>query len=144
MRKGLDYIGVNCAFICHDGQGNILMHKRSKNCRDEHGRWDCGAGSMEFGETFEETVHREVVEEYGAKPLEIKFIATKNFLREHNGETTHWLCNLHFVQVDRTQVHIAEPHKVDELGWFTLDNLPEPLHSAAPWGFEMLRKHLNL
>jgi ADP-ribose pyrophosphatase YjhB (NUDIX family) len=47
------------------------MHCRSKNCRDEQGCWDCGGGSMEFGETFEETVKREVEEEYGVVPIEI-------------------------------------------------------------------------
>ena len=27
------------------------------------------------------------------------------------------------------EVRIGEPEKMDELGWFTLDALPEPLHS---------------
>lgn len=42
MVKGIDYIGITCIFFCHDGNGKILMHKRSKNCRDEIGNWDIG------------------------------------------------------------------------------------------------------
>ncbi len=52
MKKGIDYIGVTCVFYCHDGKGKLLLHKRSENCRDEKGRWDCGGGAMELGETL--------------------------------------------------------------------------------------------
>ena len=50
MEKGIDYIGVGVSFICHDGKGNYLMNKRSKNCRDEHGKWDFGGGAVDFSQ----------------------------------------------------------------------------------------------
>ena len=44
MQKGIDFIGITTVFFCHDGKGKFLMAKRSKNARDEHGRWDIGGG----------------------------------------------------------------------------------------------------
>lgn len=35
----------------------------------------------------------------------------------------------HAVKVDPTKVKIGEPHKIDEISWFTTKNLPKPLHS---------------
>ena len=138
MKPGFDHIGITCSFFCHDGKGNILFQKRSTQCSDEHGRWDCGGGKMEFGETIEETVRRELMEEYGVEAIHIQYIGTRNLLREHEGQPTHWLNNIHFVQIDPDTVKIMEPHKVDEYGWFTLDDLPEPLHSAIEEDIEMI------
>ncbi|HET8708754.1 MAG TPA: hypothetical protein VFL85_00580, partial [Candidatus Saccharimonadales bacterium] len=56
LRRGIDFIGVSCGFLCHDGTGRFLMQKRSQNCRDEQGRWDIGAGSHEFGDNIEDTI----------------------------------------------------------------------------------------
>jgi NADH pyrophosphatase NudC (nudix superfamily) len=141
--RGKEFIGVNCVFWCHDGKGKLLMHKRSKKCRDEQETWDCGAGSMEFGETFEETVRREVLEEYGAQPKEIKYISSANVLREHNGETTHWVKNLHWVLVDPKEVKNNEPDKIEEIGWFDLENLPTPLHSQIHIEVGLLKDFLE-
>lgn len=142
LARGVDYIGVCCVFWCHDAEGRVLMHKRSNKCRDEQGRWDCGAGSMEFGETFEDTVRREVMEEYGAVALGIQYITTRNVLREHNGQTTHWIKNLHWVLIDPAHVTNKEPEKIDELGWFTLDKLPSPLHSQIILEVGIIKKFL--
>lgn len=139
MRKGIDFIGVGCVFVCHDGQGNILMHKRSATCRDEQGRWDCGGGSMEFGETFEETVRREVREEYGTDPIEARMIYVRNNLREHAGVKTHWINVVYLVLVNREEVRIAEPDKIDDIGWFTIDAMPEPIHSGMKSHFEQIK-----
>ncbi|MEK7505126.1 MAG: NUDIX domain-containing protein [Patescibacteria group bacterium] len=143
LKCGVDYVGVNCTFWCHDGKGRVLMHKRSNKCRDEQGRWDCGAGAMEFGETFEDAVRREVQEEYGVASLAVEYVATRNVLREHNGRKTHWVKNLHLVLVDPSKVKNMEPEKIDEIGWFTLDKLPEPLHSQVTSEVEMIRDFLS-
>lgn len=129
LMRGIDFIGVNCVFWCHDSSGKVLMHKRSNKCRDEHGKWDCGGGSMEFGETFEQTVRREIKEEYGVEALEIEYVCTKNVLRENDGRKTHWIKNMHWVLVDPSKVIKGEPEKMEEIGWFDLNNLPQPLHS---------------
>lgn len=142
-QKGFDYIGVTCVFWCHDENNRILMHRRSKNCRDEQGRWDCGGGSMEFGETFEETVRREVAEEYGVEPVEIKYITTANVLRTHDGRKTHWIKNLHWVLVDPTRVKNNDPEKIDEIGWFSIEDLPSPLHSQIDIEVELIKRYNN-
>ena len=138
LRRGKDFIGVNCVFFCHDGNGKVLLHKRSQGCRDEHGTWDCGAGAMEFGESFEEVVRREVKEEYLVDPLDVTYIGSRNVLREHDGSKTHWIANVHLVHVNPEDVAIGEPHKMEEIGWFSLDQFPEPLHSALHHDIEMI------
>lgn len=141
-KRGIDCIGVNVVFYCHDGKGNILLHKRSAKCRDEQGTWDSGAGAVEFGETLEEAVRREVREEYGTEAIKAEYVTTLNVLRKHNDQPTHWVKNLHWVLVDPFKVKNGEPEKIDELSWFTFDNHPEPMHSQWARETELLRKYL--
>lgn len=140
LKRGVDFIGVTCSFVCHDGKGRFLMHKRSKNCRDEHGRWDNGGGAHEFGSTFEETVIREIEEEYGTTPFNLQFIKTYDAHRKlADGTPTHWVSIVYAAQVNPKKVKNNEPYKIDELGWFNLDNLPSPLHSQSLHTLESVR-----
>ncbi|GIF37322.1 hypothetical protein Axi01nite_16330 [Actinoplanes xinjiangensis] len=117
-------------FVCHDGAGRILLARRSEQARDEPGTWDCGAGALEFGETFEAAVTREVGEEYTASPLEIRQLGVRNVLRDD--PPSHWVAVVFAVRVDPAAVRIGEPHKFDELAWFAPGELPAPLHSQLP------------
>ena len=131
MQKGFDYIGVGVSYYCHDGNGNYILNKRSINCRDEHGCWDFGGGGIDFGETVEQTLKRELHEEYCAINIHYTFLGYQDNFREQNGRKVHWI-QFHFlVKVDPKEIKNGEPHKFDEIGWFTLDNLPTPLHSMA-------------
>lgn len=129
MKPGVDFIGVTCVFYCHDGKGNLLLHKRSKNCRDEKRRWDCGGGAMKVGESFEQTVRREVREEYKSEVKNLTFVGMNNVIRKNNGKKTHWIAILFAVQLDPKKVRIGVPEKMEEIGWFKPDKLPKPLHS---------------
>lgn len=129
LHKGTDFTGVTIVFFCHDGKGNYLLNKRSTNCRDEHGRWDPGAGSLEMHDTVEATLHREISEEYCTQVIDYEFLGFRDMHREHEGQKTHWIALDFKVLVDREQVKIGEPHKHEAIGWFTLGNLPQPLHS---------------
>lgn len=140
LRKGVDFIGVTCVFYCHDGKGNLLMNKRSKNCRDEQGRWDPGAGSMEHGETFLEAVQREIKEEYCVMPKKIRFWGVNNVLRQNGKQRTHWIALLFTAEVDPKKAKIGEPEKMDEIGWFPINKLPKPPHSMVIPHLKMIRK----
>jgi len=129
LRRGIDYIGVTVNFLVHDGNGKILLQKRSKNCRDEQGRWDIGGGAVEFGETLDDAVKRELLEELCVKPLSIEAVQHYDAHRVHNGTPTHWVAVTYAALVNPDDIFIGEPHKVDEIGWFTKDTLPSPLHS---------------
>jgi 8-oxo-dGTP diphosphatase len=132
LRRGIDFIGVTCSFVCHDGKGKVLLHKRSKNCRDEQGKWDNGGGAHEFGSDLDQTVKREIEEEYGVTPTKLQFIKVYDAHRKlEDGTPTHWVAVVYAAQVDPKQANNNEPYKIDEIGWLTLDNLPKPLHSQS-------------
>ena len=142
MKKGEDYVGVTIVFLCHDGEGNYFLSKRSANCRDEHGRWCPGGGGLEFGDTPENTLRKEIREEYGTEVLDHEFLGFRDVHREHEGKPTHWIALDFKVCIDRAQAHNAEPHKFDDVGWFRLEEFPEPLHSQFPLVLDRYRDRL--
>ena len=143
LRKGIDYIGVTVTFICHDGEGNFLLAKRSANCRDEHGTWDPGGGAVELNDTVMNTLEKEIAEEYCTNIIEQEFLGYRDMHRTMpDGTPTHWIALNFKVRVDRSKVANGEPHKFDELGWFTLDTLPSPLHSQLPSALEKYKDRL--
>ncbi|HEX4805763.1 MAG TPA: NUDIX domain-containing protein [Conexibacter sp.] len=139
-RPGLDYPAVTCVFVCHDGHGRILLHRRGPGARDERGRWDSGAGALAHGETFEQAVRREVVEEFGAAPRRIEPLGVRNVLRPLDGEVSHWVAVMFAVELDPAEARLGEPHKFDALEWFALDGpLPEPRHSQLHHALDAFR-----
>ena len=129
LRRGIDHIGISASFVGHDGKGNVLLQKRGPKCRDEQGRWDVGGGAIEFGESIDEAVKREIAEELCCDTIAIDFLTVYDAHREHNDVKTHWVAIIHAVQVDPDKVKIGEPDKIEEFAWFTSNNLPTPLHS---------------
>lgn len=146
-RKGIDYPGVTVCMFCHDGKGNVFMNKRGTACRDEHGRWDICCGSVDLGENIEETIRKELAEEYHAEPLAIEFLGYRDVHRTNeSGDKTHWIGLDFKVRIDPAIATNGEPHKFDEVQWFPINefpNAPSPLHSQLPLFFERYKFKLT-
>lgn len=143
MIAGTDYIGLGVCYFCHDGAGNIVMSKRNQNARDEKGRWDIGGGAVEFGSTAEETLRKEIKEEYCTDVLDFEFIGFRDVFREHEGKNTHWLMLDYKVLVNKTMVANGEPHKFDEVAWFSVECLPENIHSQLKFFLKKYNEKLS-
>lgn len=141
-KKGIDEIGIAVSCFCHDGKGNYLLEKRSATARDEQGRWNPGGGTMEFGETAEATIRRELKEEYGVDVLDYEFLGYRDVLRDMEGRKSHWLLLDFKVRVDPSQARINEPEVIEELRWVTLDTIPMPMHSFFPAYLEKYKNKL--
>ncbi len=133
QHKGISYVGITTCFLCYDGHGRYFLAQRSQNTRDEQGRWEPGGGGLKWGFSAEENMRREVKEEYNADALKVTFLGYRDIFRQlADGSPTHWLGLDFAVLVDPKQIRIMEPEMFDDSGWFTLDNLPSPLHSQWP------------
>ncbi len=132
MQKGIDFTGVTVVYFCHDGKGRFVMHKRGKGARDESGKWDIGGGGLELHDTVEQTLRKEIMEEFCADVLDFEFLGYRDVHRQHNGQPTHWIALDFKVLVNPEKVRNGEPHKFDEISWFTLDNCPREMHSQWP------------
>ncbi len=143
MKIGIDFIGVTTPFICHDGMGNFLLHKRSQHCRDEQGSWDSGSGKLEHGQTIAENVLREIREEYGCEADIQEVLPAIDIFRNIAGINTHWVSIPHIVRVNPNNVKNNEPTKIDELGWFTIHNFPEPLHTGFAFTLKTYRDRIE-
>lgn len=142
--KGISFVGVMTSFLCYNKSGEFVMAKRGKNARDEQGTWDQGAGGLKWGVTAVENVRREVLEEYGATAQKIDFLGYGDVFRElPDGTPTHWVRLAFAVLVDKEEVRNNEPDVIDEIGWFTLDTLPTPLHSQQEPIFKKYKKELS-
>jgi 8-oxo-dGTP pyrophosphatase MutT (NUDIX family) len=137
MNKGTDCIGITVVYFCHNGKGKVIMGKRNANTRDEHGRWDIGGGGLEFGEKVDETLVREIKEEYCTNVIDHEFLGYRDVHRIHNGQPTHWIALDFAVLVEEEPVAIGEPHKFDAVEWFDIDNLPSETHSQFPTFYEL-------
>jgi len=143
MKKGVDYPGVTIVYFCHDGRGNFVLSKRGQNCRDEHSRWDCGGGGLDLGVTIEETLKKEIMEEYCTDVLGYEFLGYRDVHRENDGVKTHWIALDFKVLVDPVKVKNGEPHKFDDVAWFRMDKMPDALHSQFPNFLKLYSAKLN-
>lgn len=117
-------------FFCHDGSGRFLMSKRSAKCRDEQGRWEVAGGGLKWGIHAEDNLRREIKEEFDAEAKEIFFLGYRDVFRTlEDGTPTHWLMLDYAVEIDPREAKRNEPELADEIGWFTLDSQPTPVHS---------------
>jgi len=120
------------------------MAQRSKNSRDEKGRWEVGGGGLKWGFKAEDNMRREVLEEYNAKPLEVRFLGYRDVIRNpSDGPANHWVALDFAVLVDPKDIRINEPDMFDDGAWFTLDNLPSPLHSQQKTFFAKYTKEIK-
>lgn len=134
MKPGKDYVGVFVGTFVHNGEGEYLFGYRTKNCRDEQERWDlAGGGTLEFGETLESAVRRELKEEIGAEASKIEFLGTREVFREHDGKNTHWIGFDYRVLVNPKEVEIGEPEMCSELRWSSLNEIPNPRQSQMDY-----------
>ncbi len=125
MKKGIDYIGVGVAVFL-EKDGKILLLKRKK--AHGEGSWCLPGGSMEIGEDFKKSAERETKEETGLDVKYERVISVSNDIIYG----THWITVGIKASLDKNQKpKLMEPEKCSDIGWFSLDNLLNPMFHAT-------------
>lgn len=130
MKRGTDYIGVGIGAVIFDKEGNIFLAKRGKKARNEIGKWGCPGGTLEFGESFENTLIREMKEEFDIDIEVLDQLAPFNHVIPQ--EKQHWVALAFICRIKKGTPKILEPEKCEEIGWFTIEEMKRmPLAIAS-------------
>lgn len=125
MKAGKDFIGVGCGAIIINDKNEVLLLKRSMNSRTDPGLWSRPGGQVEFDESVEDAVEREVKEEAG---IIVKAVRRLDYTETiSDDKTTHWVALGYLAEHVSGEPVNVEPDKHDEIKWFPLDDLPDSL-----------------
>lgn len=89
-------------------------------------------GHLEFGESLEECVAREIAEETGLLVRPVRPVSLSNVLAYDR----HYVDIQYLVEYVSGTAQVLEPDKVESWDWYPLDALPEPLFEFARRGLE--------
>lgn len=139
MKKGIDYIGVGVGAAIFNKEGKLFITLRGKEAKNERGKWEIPGGSVEFGETFEQAIKREIKEEHGIdiEILELLGICDHIIPDEHQ----HWVSPTYICIIKKGKPKIMEPHKCEQIGWFTIEEAEElPLSIVTKYDISQLKE----
>ncbi len=117
MKKGVDYIGVGVgAALFKDGK--VFLAHRGPKAKNERNTWEIPGGGVEFGETFENALKREIKEEIGVEIEIVELLGICDHIIPD--EKQHWVSPTYICKIIKGEPKILEPEKCDQIGWFTL------------------------
>uniref|UniRef100_A0A7C1T811 NUDIX domain-containing protein n=1 Tax=Agrobacterium albertimagni TaxID=147266 RepID=A0A7C1T811_9HYPH len=121
-RPGIDFPGLGVGLaILRDGK--LLLCRRMK--APEAGHWNIVGGKVDHMERAEIAAHREAEEETGLTIGPIRYLGITEQLIE--ADRQHWISLLYVTDETSGDPQLTEPEKLSEIGWFDLDDLPQPL-----------------
>ncbi len=115
-----------CAcLIITDGQGRILLQRRT-----DDGKWGYHGGAIEVDESVEDALRREVREELNLEIDEMRLFGVYSGATYHhtypNGDEVSCIDIVYVSGRYHGEMRL-QAEEVSEVGWFTLDTLPENL-----------------
>lgn len=121
MKKGIDYIGVGIGAVIVDTEGKMLLSKRGPKAKNERGKWEFPGGGVEFGDTMEETIKREMKEELGITIETYQQLPVLDHIIRD--EDQHWITSGFISKIRKGTPTIHEPEKCSAIGWFSLSQM---------------------
>ena len=129
-------IGARC--ILRDGQGHILLIKRSDN-----GHWALPAGGIELGDTIRQCAIREVYEETGLTPTKLTPIAilggADSIATNQWGHTYQFHTTI-FLATAWTGELITQTDETTDASWYSPEQLPTPRTASVEKSLRLLEQ----
>ncbi len=107
-------------------KGKILLGKR-KNLAG-NGHYACPGGHLEYGESIEQCAIRELKEETGITPDNLRFYKIKDTLIPELNR--HYVTIFMVSDYNGDEISNMEPDMCEGWDWFDLDNLPKPTFNS--------------
>ena len=126
---------VGCGAVIQRADGAVLLVQRGRP--PEQGHWGLPGGKVDWMETVEAAVIREVHEETALRVAIQRLLCVVDHFEPALQQ--HWIAPVYLARtLDDTVAVLQEPDVLLALGWFSLDALPTPLTLSARQGLAQL------
>lgn len=125
LKAGIDFIGVGVGAMVFNDEGKVFLSQRGEKASNERGTWEFPGGKVSFGEKMLDALKREFMEEYGMSIEIIELLAVDDHIII--AENQHWISPTFIARNIGAEPQILEAHKCSAIGWFALNELPQPL-----------------
>ncbi len=131
MKKGIDFIGVGVGALIFNHKGKVFIAQRGPKARNEVGKWEFPGGSVEFGETCEKAIVREIKEEFDIDIEVVELLTVVNHILPKK-EAQHWVSPSFVAQHVGGISKIMEPGKCSQFKWTKISEInPEELSVSS-------------
>jgi ADP-ribose pyrophosphatase YjhB (NUDIX family) len=131
---GIDFPGVGSGLAVFS-DGKLLLCKRLK--APEAGHWSIVGGQVDHMEPAADAARREAEEESGLKIHSARFLCLSE--QRIESDRQHWISLIYVTDDFSGEPQLMEPDKLSEIGWYPLDDLPQPLSLFAQDAVKALR-----
>ncbi len=135
MKDGELHI-VAAGIVLDEGKREVLLIKRADSMWDD--LWSMPGGHIEYGETVEEALKRELKEELNLEVTNMKFLNYEEFM--HPKKPGVEFISLNFLVFAKKEIKYND--EIKDARWFSLSELPKLKHRLPKAGMDALRSFL--
>jgi 8-oxo-dGTP diphosphatase len=121
MKKGRDYIGVGTGAMVFNDHNEVFIAQRGPASNNEAGFWDFPGGTVDFGETCEATVIRELKEEFDMDIEIVELLEVVNHILPEEGQ--HWVAIAYTAKHVGGTPRVMEPEKCPLFKWVKMEDI---------------------
>lgn len=133
-KENVPRVGVGAVLL--DENNRILLGLRKKS--PESGCWSLPGGKVDFMETIENAVIREIREELGVDIEIERLLCVTNHIIQ--SEMVHYVAPTFIARIINGKVQNKEPHAIENVEWFPIDNIPENITITTSYALEQLKR----
>ncbi|KOP69657.1 DNA mismatch repair protein MutT [Lysinibacillus sp. FJAT-14745] len=132
-KERLPKVGVGAVII--DESNKILLVLRKK--APEAGCWSLPGGKVDYMETIENAIIREIKEELGVDIEITQLVCVTNHIIHL--EDIHYVAPTFAARITNGEVQNREPHALEKVKWFSINEIPENITMTTDYALKQLK-----
>jgi 8-oxo-dGTP diphosphatase len=122
--KNKKVIFVFSGLITNSDKKILLVKRKEKELPQAHNKWELPGGKLDFGETIEEALKREIYEETGYQVATIKMLPKPFYSLWHYSKFDQYTVIFCFVcRLKNGMRTVRKDHHVEKIGWFSQNQI---------------------